>query len=107
MAKNYIQPGEVMDYAASSAIASGDVVVVGQRVGVALNDIASGDVGPVQVAGVFEVTKDGAVALAAGALVYWDAAAGNADDTDTNPLMGYAFAAAATADATVLVKLNA
>ena len=107
MAKNYVQPGEVMDHTATADITAGDVVVIGQRVGVALNDIANGDVGPVQVAGVFEVPKDTAVAFAQGDLVYWDDDAGNADDTNTNPLMGYAFDGAAETGTTVLVKLNA
>ncbi|HEB94329.1 MAG TPA: DUF2190 family protein [Gammaproteobacteria bacterium] len=106
MATNYIQPGEVMDYTASADISSGDVVVVGARVGVALNDIANGETGPVQVSGVFELPKDTAVALSQGALAYWDATAGNIDDTNTNPYAGYVFEDAAAADATVKIKLN-
>ena len=107
MATNYIQPGEVMDYAAASAVSSGDVVQIGQRFGVALVDIAAGATGAVQVTGVFELPKDTTVSFSQGDLAYWDSAAGNVDDTNTNPLIGYVFEDAAAADATVMVKLNA
>lgn len=54
MAKKFIQPGEVIDYTAGSALSSGAVVLIGNRIGVLLTDLASGEVGAAQVTGVWE-----------------------------------------------------
>ena len=61
MAKNYVQEGDVIDYAnaSGSTITSGTPVLIGARLGVALADIANGATGSVQVEGVFTVTKLG------------------------------------------------
>lgn len=104
---NYIQPGEVIDHTPSATLAAGDVVVIGKRIGIAETDIAANDAGSVAVEGVFSVAKASG-AIQQGALVYWDTTNDNATTTATgNTLAGYAFAAAASADAAVAVKLNA
>jgi predicted RecA/RadA family phage recombinase len=108
MTKKYIQPGEVLDYTAGANIASGDVVLVGVRVGVALADIANGATGPVQVSGVFELTKLSTDAPVQGALLYWDNTNKRLTTTASgNTLAGYAFKGAASGLATVQIKLNA
>ena len=55
MATTFVQKGEVIEYAnTSTAISSGDVVVIGRRVGIALEDIAATTgKGSVQLVGVF------------------------------------------------------
>lgn len=72
--RNYIQDGCVMNYSNSSGstIASGDVVKVGNLIGVAGKDIADGDSGPVNLEGVFSLTKVGSQAWAQGDKVFWD-----------------------------------
>ena len=45
MATNFIQPGEVIDYTAAAALASGAGVKIGARVGVALGVAVARDVG--------------------------------------------------------------
>lgn len=114
MIAKYVQPGEVMDYPTNEALRLGDVVNLGSRIGIAANDIAKGGVGAVQMCGVFELPKedgDSAADISCGTAVYWDttgkvitAAALEAKAADKIPA-GYAFAAAAKADPTVLVKL--
>lgn len=108
MAK-YVQRGEALDFANSSGskINAGDVVVLGTRIGVAGGDIANGETGAVHVVGVFEFPKaSGAITL--GAAVYWDATNSKITTTSTsNTLAGFAVAAAASGDETVLVKINA
>ena len=42
MTTNYIQDGKVIEYTAGADISSGDVVVIGTLIGVALTDIANG-----------------------------------------------------------------
>ena len=107
MTKKFIQPGDVIDYTAGSALTSGTVVVIGKRIGVLLSDLASGETGPAQVTGVFEVTKLTTDDVAQGALLYWDTANSRLTTTvSTNTLAGYAFKAAGTSATTVNIKLN-
>lgn len=73
MARNYMQPGHVMDYhnVGSQAILSGAVVAFADCVGVALVDIPAGDLGSVQLNGVFLLPKAVGIALSQGDLCYW------------------------------------
>lgn len=105
MIAKYWQKGETLDYTATAAVSVGDIVSLNTRIGVAGNDIAAGETGAVNVEGVFEMPKaTGVVTL--GAAVYWDATNKNITTTSTDNIpAGYAVAAAASADATVLVKL--
>ena len=97
MAKNYIQPGEVIDYTAGANITSGSVVAMGNILGVALADIASGSVGPVQITGVFEVPKVSAAVIGVGQSLTWDVSAGAFDDNLATPAAGDITGAAAVA----------
>lgn len=109
MATNFVKEGETLTYtnATGTAIASGDLVIIGQRVGVALVDIANAASGAVAVEGVFEVDKEASLAVAQGDLLYCNATSGELDKTATaQTLAGYAAAASATAATTVQVKLN-
>ena len=109
MADNYIQEGKHLDYDndTGSDIESGDLVVIGQRVGVALVDIDDGDAGAVAVEGVFEVDKEASLAVTQGDLLYCNETGGELDKTETSQtLAGYAFADAAASASTVKVKLN-
>lgn len=76
MAKNYIQPGKVIDHTAAAAISSGDAVVIGVLLGVALADIAQDATGSVQIEGVFEMPKLSTAVITAGASLTWDVSAG-------------------------------
>lgn len=108
MSKTFKQPGEVMDYAAAAATASGDVVVVGTRVGVALTAIAAGSTGSLAVTGVHTLAKLSTDVVAQGALLYWDATNKRLTTTASgNTLAGYAFNAAAAASTVADIKLNA
>ncbi|MCB2218061.1 MAG: DUF2190 family protein [Desulfobulbaceae bacterium] len=110
MAQNYVQEGAVMPWTngLSADVASGDVVLVGTRVGVALGDIADGEDGQLAIEGVWEVPKAAPLEISQGDLLYWDAADENFNKTATdNTLSGFAFAGAESAATTVLIKLNA
>lgn len=114
--KNYIQPGNTIDWVVTgSAVVSGQTIVIGSIVGVAVTDGAVGETIAVTVEGVFKVAKATA-AITLGAPVYWDAdgnpvggtaGSGAATATSTgNTLMGKAIEAAAGGTATVKVKLG-
>ncbi|MGL6290681.1 MAG: DUF2190 family protein [Silanimonas sp.] len=107
MTTRFKQMGDVLDHTPGTAVVSGQVLVIGTLVGVALANIAAGQTGSVQVAGVFELPKVPADVIAQGALVYW--AAGTSQITTTsagNTLAGKAAYAAAAATTTVQVLLN-
>lgn len=109
MAQNYIEPGDVFEYTvpASTTIASGDGVIIGDTFGVALGKGVTGDVIAVSVCGVYTLPK-ATGAISVGAKVYWDASAKKITATDAsgaNKLAGYAFASELSAATTVRVKL--
>lgn len=112
MAKTFIQEGKVLDYTAASAVKSGDVIAMGQLLGVALDDIAAGETGPVQVDGVWELPKLSTAVINQGESVNWDASANEFDANSATPAAGdltggcVAAADAANGDAVVWVKLN-
>ena len=110
---NYVQPGTRLTWTNSgSAVSSGDVVVVGELIGVATGDIANGESGELAIAGVFTVPKVSAAVIGVGESVIWDASAGACDDNAATPATGdvskccVAWEAAGNGDTTVVVKLN-
>lgn len=108
MLATYVAPGAAIDYTPGTAVAAGDVVVVGSIVGVATRDIAANALGALAIKGVFRVAKatTSVSAIAAGAKLYWDA--GNEVATtvaSTHKVLGYAVAAASATDDTVDVDL--
>lgn len=125
MAKGaYWQRGEAIDYANSgdTKIAANTVVLYGSRLGIVGADIPAGETGSLLVEGVYELPKDYAAsdkAITAGAEVYWDndnscikkataqTVAEGLVTAAASPVHGFAVAAAASADQTVLVKINA
>ena len=109
MAKNYVQEGEVLDFVAGGApVASGAVVLMGKRIGIATADVAAGAKGAAAVTGVWNVAKLATDVVAQGDLLYWDAANNRLTTTvGANTLAGYAAAAAGNGVATVSIKINA
>lgn len=91
-----------------SAVASGDVVDLGNRIGIAAVAIAAGAVGVVLVAGVYTLAKDTSV-IAQEAEVYWDSSASKVTTTQgaSDPRLGIAIVAAATGDSYCDVEINA
>lgn len=100
------QHGHTVDYTPSSAVAAGDVVVLNDLVTVAPRPIAANKLGAVAVEGVYALPK-ATGAINQGAIVYWDATAGNITTTSSgNKRAGKAAVAAASADATCRVLIN-
>lgn len=113
MAQNLIACGDRIDYTvpASTTIASGDPVLIGDKLGVALVSGTEGDIIAVQLEGVFELPKKTHAAdeaLTLGAPVYFDAVAKKvtkASAAKVNKHIGYAFAAAGSTAATAQILL--
>jgi len=100
------QEGCYIDYTPGSAVAAGDVVVVGTLVGIADEAIDANRKGALAISGVYKIAKEAtATEFAAGAAVYWDAADGECNTDSGNPFIGKAIAAAAATDTHVYVVL--
>ena len=72
MKARYVQRGESIDFTPTADVAAGDVVKVGDLVGVAKLDIRSGELGALALVGVYEAMKIGLAEFAAGAPVAYD-----------------------------------
>jgi predicted RecA/RadA family phage recombinase len=97
--KNFVQPGNVLDYTIPSAttIEPGDVVVVNDLLGVAAKGGTTGDVIPVYLEGVYELDKTTGTAHNQGDVLYWNSSTDKTTKTATgNKPIGYAFTAAAS-----------
>lgn len=115
MTTKSVQDGKVIQYAnTGSAIASGDVVVMGNTIGIALEDIAATTgVGSVAVEGVFSnIPKVTAAVFAQGEKLIWDVSAGKFDDAAATPASGdvtggaVAWIAGANLETTCTIKLT-
>lgn len=93
--KNHIQKGEYLDVLASAAYTSGQLVIEGNLVGVAVADIASGAVGAIATEGVYSFEKEAAATLVQGDVAYYDTATKKLDATNTNPAVGHVVAVSA------------
>lgn len=108
MAQNYIMSGDVLDYTASGNITSGQGILIGTRLGIALKGGVSGNVIPVRMEGVFSLAKatGAGTGWAQGAIVYWDDTAKKITGVSTsNTPIGIGATVAATGDTTGQVKL--
>ena len=107
--KNYIQEGERLALAAPYARSAGEGALVGATFGVAVTDLANGEVGTFALEGVFTLTKATGASTggAQGAKAYWVAASKSVSAASSgNTLIGVFAATCADADATCNVRLN-
>lgn len=109
MANNYVQPAGTISYTnAGSAIQSGDPVIIGTTVGVALVDIGEGETGSVAIEGAFELAKANAKIDQGTAVNLTSAKNVTSAAAGANGVTGFGIAItdAAAGDATVVVKLT-
>jgi predicted RecA/RadA family phage recombinase len=107
MATKFFQRGNTLTIPAPAAVQSGDVVIAGAIVGVALIDADLGADVDVDTVGVWELPKVSALAVSLGDVIHWDAAAGLANKTASgNTKLGVAVAPAANPSGTVRVRLS-
>ena len=103
----FIQEGKYIDHTPVAALASGDVVVQGDLVGVTLRPIAAGELGSLAVDGVFDFTKNTGVAYTVGTILYWDDTNNVVTTTSAgNKQIGKVVRAAGTTDTLARVRLS-
>lgn len=103
--KNFIEAGHTLDWTNSTTadVSSGDLVVVGDLVGVASGNIAVGGEGVLFTSGVYELPKD-TTEIAQGKTAY--VSSGKVTATTGTPVAGKAWKLAAKTDATCWVRLG-
>lgn len=116
MTTKFVARGDVANYIAAGSITSGQVVVMGHTLGVALKSGGSGDTIPVAVEGVFELPKVSAAVFVVGEKLIFDisaaSGAGEFDDSAATPATGditggaIAMRAGLNTETTCLVKLT-
>lgn len=111
MAQNYKHPGEHIEVALTATHASGDVIVRGDLVGIALQAGVNRSKIQVALKGVWELPKGTGAGtdFTVGTKLYWDDTANTVVETDAsgaNKLIGYAAKAATTAETTCEVLLS-
>lgn len=105
MAKNLYQDGRVWDHTLTAPAQSGDVIVVGDTVGIAITSGLTGDTIALHVVNVFDLPKASATTFAQGDPVYWDAG-GSAATAATGVYAGRVARPAENGQETVAVSLN-
>jgi len=110
MARNYINDGAFINFTAAADIASGQGVVVGSVLGVALESVKTGAVGGAAIFGAFELPKLAGADIAQGDPLIWDVDAGEfiVASPDAGDLLNCAIAidAAGTGTTTVRARLS-
>ena len=107
--RNFIQPGDSLALAVpyAAGVTAGQGVLVGALFGIAAVDAVQNAVIECQIKGVFDITKEPALAITAGARVFWDNSNRRITTTATsNFAVGFAAVAALAADTTVRVLLG-
>lgn len=107
MTNKILDEGCIIQYLAGSNITSGSPVVIGNRVGIAVADIASGSSGAVEMEGCYSVTKVSAQAWTAGDEIFYDASASKFTTVGTaNTLAGHAIDIASNPSSTGNIRLS-
>jgi predicted RecA/RadA family phage recombinase len=103
----YVSDGKYIDHTPGSALSAGEVVVLGDLVGVVERPLSSGEAGALAVDGVFDFSKNTGVAYTMGTILYWDDTNNVVTTTASgNKQIGKVARAAASADTTVRVRLS-
>ncbi|MCI1478113.1 MAG: DUF2190 family protein [Clostridium beijerinckii] len=107
---NFIQKGDIIDFpnATDKDIAYGQVVVLGNHVCVAAEDIKIGATGGLRTNGVFEFNAAKAPEIKVGSIVYYDTTNDlvTSDKGTLTTIAGFALSSkAANTDGTVMVKI--
>jgi len=112
MSVRFVQSGHSIDFTPEADVASGDVVIQGDLVGIAKLDIAAGKLGALAVTGVFDFPKETGEgkALGAGVKLYWDAenevAVASAGEGGVNKYVGKCVRAAGASEDVVRVMID-
>lgn len=103
----YRAEGDDLDYTPGSALTAGDVVDLGDMVGIVIRDIAANELGALRIKGVFDVLKKTGETWTQWETVYYDAGTTTFSNTAgySEAVAGIIIADAASGDATGRILL--
>ena len=104
--KNYVQKGDTLKFVAGADISSGDMVEVGDLVGVAIADCLNGEECIAYIEGVYELPKVNGDVIGQGDIVYHDGSGAITSTVGSNKVAGYAFEAKGAGTDSIQVKLD-
>jgi predicted RecA/RadA family phage recombinase len=102
---SYVSKGDILDHTPSSAVAAGEVVVIGAIIGVAPRPIAANALGTLAVEGVWEMPVATGATGAQGSAINWYAVSGVAH-ASTGVAAGKLAKPRLVGDTTVHVNVN-
>lgn len=102
MKAKYVQRGDSVDFTPSVDMEAGEIVRLGNLIGITKIPIPAGKLGSVSVTGVFDVIKPAGITFSIGESVYW----ANGSASKTGSFLGMAIAPAGTASDSVRILLN-
>jgi len=102
---SYVSQGDILDHTPSSAVAAGEVVVIGAIIGVAPRPIAANALGTLAVEGVWEMPVATGATGAQGSAINWYAVSGVAH-ASTGVAAGKLAKPRLVGDTTVHVNIN-
>ncbi|MGL5271828.1 MAG: capsid cement protein [Selenomonadaceae bacterium] len=102
----HIQKGDIIDFTATTDVAYLEVVPLANKIGIALEPIATGATGSLSLTEVWELPAAAPLEIAAGDTVYWNKTNNNIDKTNSGVSAGFAIAAKTAAATTVRVKIG-
>lgn len=105
--RNFIQDGKTIKKTLAANISAGDPLLIGDILGIAVNDGLNGDVDHVfAIEGVFEVAKNSTDTFDPGQILFWDAGNSRLTETaSTHKPVGVCMATAGNGATTCLIKL--
>ena len=106
MEARYLNVGDRIDYTPGSAVAAGEVVVVGKVCFVANVPIAANELGSLAARGVFEIAKTDGLAIDLGDAVRWNNSTNKATKTSSDVYFGVCVESAVAGASTVKVLLR-
>ncbi len=106
MEARYLNVGDRIDYTPASAVAAGEVVVIGKVCFVANVPIAANELGSLAARGVFEIAKTDGLAIDLGDAVRWNNSTNKATKTSSDVYFGVCVESATAGASTVKVLLR-
>ncbi len=108
MKAKYIQKGDSVDFIPSADMDAGEIVRLGNLIGITKTPIKAGTLGTLAVSGIFDIHKQSGISFSAGSNVFWNSEAGTAaaDSIFLGIFLGIAVREAQATQEHVQVLLN-
>ncbi len=104
MKAKYIQKGDSVDFVATRNMEAGEIIRLGNLIGITKIPVQAGALGTLAVSGIFDIYKQVGISFPAGSNVFWDTKSGSASAAGV--FLGIAVREAPYIQKTVQILLN-